>query len=226
MSERPLQLPRDFAAPLPPLALLRRAMALGTRAYLKAYHRLHIIGRDNIPARGPVILVANHASHVDVACLLAALPLNRLEHAYAAAAEDYFSAGFPRFAMNALMIKNLPFARGTHRRQSLTLCCDLLTNSDNVLIWFAEGTRTRNGEVNAFRHGIGALVAGTNISVVPCAIRGSFKAWPKGRYIPWPTHISLTVGTPRRYNHLRAHRDSYDTICNDLHHGVKGLLCT
>ncbi|MEX0777591.1 MAG: lysophospholipid acyltransferase family protein [Phycisphaeraceae bacterium] len=225
MTERFLQLPHSILGTRPRTNFARRAVAIGTRAHLSVYHRLRIDGRENLPAAGPIVLVANHASHADIVCLLATLPLSRLDHAYAVVKSDYFGAGFPRFAMAALMIRGVPFPRSVHRH-SLAHCRSLLTNPNAVLVWFAEGTRSRTGQLAPFRDGIGALVAGTNTAVVPCALRGSFQAWPKGQPLPWPKPISLRIGLPRRYPYLPATRDTYHTIAADLHHTVRALLCS
>src|SRR5207248_1251992 len=69
---------------------LRLAAALACRGGLRLYHRLAISGRENLPRDGSFVLVANHASHLDVLCLLAALPLARIHRAFPAAAQDYF----------------------------------------------------------------------------------------------------------------------------------------
>src|SRR5437667_4022188 len=66
------------------------------RGWLRLYHRLEIIGRENLPADRSFILVANHASHLDTLCLLAALPLGKLHRAFPAAAKDYFFVTVPR----------------------------------------------------------------------------------------------------------------------------------
>src|SRR5258707_6773331 len=64
--------------------------ALLIRAWLRFYHRFEIDGLENIPRDGSFILVANHASHLDVLCLLSAVPLANLHRAFSAAAKDYF----------------------------------------------------------------------------------------------------------------------------------------
>src|ERR1700742_1394252 len=69
---------------------IRWASAISTRAWLKLYHRIEITGRENLPPDGSFVMVANHASHLDVLCLLAALPLERIPSCYPLAAEDYF----------------------------------------------------------------------------------------------------------------------------------------
>src|SRR5579872_7128261 len=57
---------------------LRTLAALVMRAWLRLYHRLEIDGRENLPAEGSFVLAANHTSHLDTLCLLAALPLGKL----------------------------------------------------------------------------------------------------------------------------------------------------
>ena len=50
----------------------RAAAALIIRGWLRLYHGLKIVGRENLPRDGSFVLVANHASHLDTLCLLAA----------------------------------------------------------------------------------------------------------------------------------------------------------
>src|SRR5262245_250598 len=75
---------------------LRSAGALTVRSYLKLYHRLQMTGLENLHTDGSFVLVANHASHLDILCLLAALPLKKLHRAFPAAAADYFFKSMPR----------------------------------------------------------------------------------------------------------------------------------
>src|SRR5262249_3540357 len=143
-------------------------------------------GREHLPAEGSFVLAANHASHLDTVCLLAALPLKKLHRAFPAAAQDYFFVGVPRLAAAAIVVNALPFARQTHVRQSLDLCRQLLANPGNILVLFPEGTRSTTGRVGEFRPGIGLLIAGSTVPVVPCHLGGAFEAWPKGQTLPSP----------------------------------------
>src|SRR3954452_25076336 len=69
---------------------VRSLAAAVLRSWLRVYHRLTIVGRRTLPADRSYVLVANHASHLDTLCLLAALPAGRLHRAYPIAARDYF----------------------------------------------------------------------------------------------------------------------------------------
>ncbi len=203
----------------------RNVLAIGLRTYLAAYHRLEIVGRDHLPAAGPFVMISNHASHLDAVCLRAALSRSRLPDAFTAVAEDYFSANPFRAASASLLANAVPLSRQLHVRQGLRQCRSVLTADQSVLIFFPEGTRSRDGQLGAFRPGIGALLAGSNWPVVPCAIIGSFQAWPKGNRFAQPRQIRVIVGSPRQYDQRPRSRLSQHAIANDLRSAVEALLC-
>lgn len=202
---------------------LRSLTALAIRAWLRVYHRLEIIGRENLPTDNSFVLIANHSSHLDALCLLAALPLKKLHRAFPAAAADYFFKSVPRTWLAAIVVNALPFARQVQIRQSLGLCEGLLANPGNVLILFPEGTRSETGQLNSFKPGIGLLVAGRNVPVVPCYLAGAFRAWRKGCLIPRPSKVRLVVGTPRNYSARSATKDSACAIASELQQAVQEL---
>lgn len=74
------------------------------RGWLRFYHRLRIEGREHLPEHGPCIIVANHASHLDAACLLSALRLPMVHRTFPAAAQDHFFVSLPRLALAAVVI--------------------------------------------------------------------------------------------------------------------------
>ena len=188
------------------------------RSWLSVYHRLEIVGRENLPANGSFVLVANHTSHLDTLCLLAALPLRQLHRAFPAAARDYFFVTAPRVAAAAIFVNALPFERQIHARQSLELCRHLLANPGNVLILFPEGTRSLDGALGKFRPGVGWLLAGTNVPVLPCRLAGCYRALPKGTWWPRPCRLKLTIGAARTYPDTEPH-----TIAEDLRRAIIAL---
>src|SRR6266704_6281404 len=194
--------------------------ALIIRAWLRAYHLFEIVGHERLRTNRSFVMVANHSSHLDTLCLLAALPLRKLHCAFPAAAEDYFFRSVSRTWIAAVVVNALPFARQAHVRQSLSICSELLANQGNVLIIFPEGTRSQTGEIQEFKSGIGALVAGRDITVLPCYLHGAFHAWPKGRRLPRPKKVRLVVGAPRNYSSRNANKIDICTIAAELHRAV------
>jgi len=201
---------------------IRSASALALRAWLACYHRFTIIGRENLPATGPYVLLSNHSSHLDALCLLSSVPLRRLHETFPAAAEDYFFVNLPRMVLSALLINALPFNRQGRTRRSLALCQHLLTQG-NILVLFPEGTRSVTREIRRFRPGIGLLLAGTTFAAVPCYLSGAREAMCKGSWLPKPRRIILTIGAPRSYADRPRDKGSVLQICRELQCAVEQL---
>ena len=215
---------KDF--PRPPsmwMYALRSIAALLLRGWMRTYHRMRIVGRDNLPQDGSFVLVCNHTSHLDTLCMMCAVPIARIHRTFPAAAADYFFSSLPRSAISAILINALPFDRQIKGAESLAVCSELLANPGNILIIFPEGTRTTTGEMNRFRSGIGRLVAGTDLAVVPCYLDGGLRAWPKGKLLPRPKKLTLTIGAPRRFDQADKSREGVVQACAELHEAVAAL---
>jgi 1-acyl-sn-glycerol-3-phosphate acyltransferase len=202
---------------------LRSAGAVLIRSWLRIYHRLSIVGRDNLPREGSYIIVANHASHLDTLAIVSALPLAKLHRVFPAAAKDFFFESLPRTALASILVNALPFDRQTHVRQSLSLCKAVLENTGNILLLYPEGTRSTTGEIGEFRPGISLLLAGSELPVVPCYLDGTFRAWPKGVWFPRPRKVRLLIGQPRHYASLKRGKEAAEAICRDLREAVLAL---
>jgi 1-acyl-sn-glycerol-3-phosphate acyltransferase len=202
---------------------LRSLGALIIRGLLHIYNHFEIIGHQNLRTNRSLVIVANHCSHIDTLCLLAALPLRKLHRAFPAAASDYFFQSIPRLWAAAVLVNALPFARQARVRQSLSLCRQLLAHPGTILIIFPEGTRSTTGEVGEFKSGIGALVAERDVAVAPCFVDGSFQAWPKGKRFPRPRKVRLIVGTPRNYRDRRRDKIDICAIAAELRDAVNKL---
>jgi 1-acyl-sn-glycerol-3-phosphate acyltransferase len=202
---------------------LRSLCALIIRGLLRIYNHFEIVGHQNLRTNRSLVIVANHCSHIDTLCLLAALPLRKLHRAFPAAASDYFFRSVPRLWAAAILVNALPFARQARVRQSLSLCRELLANPGTILIIFPEGTRSTTGEVGEFKSGTGALVAGRDVAVAPCFIDGSFQAWPKGKRFPRPRKVRLVIGTPRNYSDRGTEKIDICAIAAELRAAVTEL---
>jgi 1-acyl-sn-glycerol-3-phosphate acyltransferase len=220
LAERLTTFPRD-----PTLTVygLRFGGMLFLKSFLAVYFRLRVQGRSRIPRQGPFVLVANHSSHLDAVALACALPARQWHHAYAAAAQDYFFRGVLRSFAAVVFTNALPFDRRDDPKKSLELCADLLHVSREALIMFPEGTRFPDGEVHRFRPGVGRLVAGTGIPVLPAFIGGAFRAWPKGSAVPRPRRVTVAIGEPRSYSSAPATREGAIQVADDLREAVLAL---
>ena len=73
-----------------------------------------------------------------------------------------------------------------------------------MLTVFAEGGRCLDGELQPILHGASLVVRKAEVPIVPVAIEGSFKAWPKHRKI-WQRHpVRVLYGKPAVVHHMKA----------------------
>lgn len=203
--------------------LVRSIANLLIRVVLRIYNRLEVVGRENLPASGSFVLVANHSSHYDAVAMLAALPLKKIHAAFPAAASDYFFTSVPKVAFSAVVINAMPFDRKDNPRQSLDICRQLLDAPGHILILFPEGTRTQDGNLGRFKPGVGFLTAGTKVPVVPCYLQGAFAAWPKGKWVPRPRKLRLIVGEPKLFDSAGGSKEDAIAIANALREAVVAL---
>lgn len=193
------------------------------RAYMALAHRLRVVGRENLPVGPPFVLIANHASHLDVLSLMAALPgaLRRCVLPIAAG-DTFFETPRSAFA-SALLLNALPMWRRNCGRHALAELRERLVGEPCAYALFPEGTRSRSGEMGGFKPGIGMIVAGTHAAVVPCRIRGAFEAWPPQAPRPRRTPIEVTVGPPLSFADRSNARDGWEIIAAECESAVRAL---
>jgi 1-acyl-sn-glycerol-3-phosphate acyltransferase len=196
---------------------------LAIRAYLAAFHHLRVSGRENLPAEAPFVMIANHASYLDTLALTAALPLHLSRVAYALAAGEVFFSSLRAAGFAALAVNALPLWRKRTSERDLAFLRTRLEEDRVVFILFPEGTRTRTGEMAAFRQGLGALVAGGAVPVVPCFISGAFAAWPPHRRLPRPRRLALVIGAPLTFAEAGRDRHGWAEIAAACEARVRAL---
>jgi 1-acyl-sn-glycerol-3-phosphate acyltransferase len=85
--------------------------------------------------------------------------------------------------------------KGVDAMKSLDRAAEAVREGGQVLL-FAEGTRTRDGKLQAFKRGAFALAVKSGVPIVPITINGSFKILPKGSFDIRPAKIEVVIGAP------------------------------
>jgi long-chain acyl-CoA synthetase len=186
--------PATMAPPPLPVAVFGRLAYGVDRLLLRLVFRLHVSGREHLPARGPVIIAPNHASYLDPLAIAAALPWRLLPATHWAGwTAILFQGWLWRLFSRATRV----FPVDPDRGPAAALACGraVLARGD-VLVWFPEGRRSRTGAVAPFLPGVGVLMAGSRCTVVPAWIDGSFSAWPWNARWPRPARITVRFGAP------------------------------
>jgi 1-acyl-sn-glycerol-3-phosphate acyltransferase len=166
-------------------------LQFGLAPLMDLYTRPRVYGRDvfaHLPH--PVILVANHSSHLDTPTILRALPLPWRQRTAVAAAADYFYKKRAVAGAVALMFNTVPLARnGGGIGNGSTEHVDRLIDQRWNLLMFPEGTRSRDGRLGKMRSGAAAIAMQHDIPIVPIYVKGTHAAMPPGRN--WPKRRNL-----------------------------------
>jgi long-chain acyl-CoA synthetase len=158
------------------------------------YHNLlhpRFEGRANIPSHVHFLVVANHASHLDMGLVKMALG-DSGRNLVALAAADYFFDNKVKRTFFENFTNLVPMERKGSLRKSLEWAFRLLDQGYNVLI-FPEGTRSRHGGIQPFQRGLGHLVLRARVGVLPLYL-STFEALPPGKWYPQSREVSATIG--------------------------------
>jgi len=187
---------RDPGLPGVLAGLLKRPFLI---AYLAGYHRLSITGREHLPTSFPFVLVSNHCSHLDAPLLSALVPFRLSSRLFPIAAGDTFFESYASSALAAFFMNALPIWRKKVSAHTLELFRARLIEEPCAYILFPEGTRSRDGNMARFKPGIGKIIAGQDVPVIPVHIDGAHRALPPSKSFPRPNKIRVHIGAPLRF---------------------------
>ncbi|MET4701406.1 long-chain acyl-CoA synthetase [Constrictibacter sp. MBR-5] len=174
------------------------------RALMRLLFRVEVEGLEHLPAEGPCVLAANHASDLDPPVMGAALPLDFMRRVYwGGDAQRLHGGPIRRALMRPLHV--FPVDERTPAA-ALAMGTEALKRG-NALIWFPESWRSPDGEIQRFLPGIGRLLSETGAPVLPVWIDGTFAAMPRGRSLPRPTKVRIRIGPPLDAAALEARGD-------------------
>lgn len=117
----------------------------------------------------------------------------------------------------------LPLWRKNCGGHSLELLRERLLDGKSIYILFPEGTRTRTGEITKFKAGLGHLVAGTDVPVVPCYLEGAFAAFPATAKVPRFSRIRATIGPALTFASVHNERAGWAAIAAAAERAVRAL---
>ena len=188
-----LLLPAWALAVLVPSRRFAFALArLTARALLRlAGCRLEASGLERLPPRGPLVLACNHASYVDVAALLALLPIDVL---FVAKREILSYPVIGTFVRRC----GHPTVDRWDVLQSVADADQVARSLDagNSVLFFPEGTFVAATGLRPFRLGAFMAAARAGAPIVPLALRGTRRVLRGDPRLPRPGAISLWVGDP------------------------------
>ena len=164
------------------------------------FYRIKVRGAENLPRRGPALLVCNHISYVDPfligACTQRFVRFLMYRSFYESKGINWLTK----------LMGAIPIAENDPPRkvvESLRAAQDDLRQGDFVCI-FAEGAISRTGNLLRFRHGFERVTRGLNVPIIPIhldRVWGSIFSYERGKFFfKWPRRIpypvTVTIGEP------------------------------
>jgi long-chain acyl-CoA synthetase len=202
--------------------------------YLLAAPRVR--GRENLRGlHGPVLVISNHVTYLDIAWILPALPArfrNRLATAMGGERLAYMRRPPKEMNVFGRLLERLdyflvlslfnvfPLPQQSGFLKSFSFAGDLVDRGWNVLV-FPEGQTMVDGNILPFRSGIGLLAKQLNIPVVPIRLEGLYDLKQKNRSFARPGRVKVVIGQPVRFS---PNQDANE-ITRELERRVRGLDC-
>ncbi len=182
--------------------------------------KLRLSGLENIPRQGNVIFASNHQSLTDILAYLAFLPGY---FRFVVMQQVYGVPIFGEYMKRAGYIK-VDQADSRKAFLSMQKLISLLRQGDSILV-FPEGTRSPDGNLQEFKHGVSMLILQANKAVVPMAISGSIKTMHKDEWSIHPGPVKVNIGKPMTFAELKeVNLENAKIVSAKLRETIEGLM--
>ncbi|UAJ78099.1 1-acyl-sn-glycerol-3-phosphate acyltransferase [Leifsonia sp. ZF2019] len=193
---------------------------------LRGIFRPWVVGLDNIPAGGAVILASNHLSFIDSIFL----PLIVDRHVSFLAKSDYFTRkGLKGWATKTFMkaTGQLPIDRsgGKASEASLNTGLAVLARGE-ILGIYPEGTRSPDGKLYRGRTGVARMILEAGVPVVPVAMVDTADIMPIGTRVPKIGRIGIIIGEPldfSRFDGMEGDRFILRSVTDEIMYELHAL---
>jgi long-chain acyl-CoA synthetase len=173
---------------------LARGLFMVNYLVMRGLFRVRAEGLEHVPEEGPFLITPNHLSYLDPFAIAAMLSWRQLQQVYWAGWSGILFRGpITRAFSRTTQVVPVDPERGL---TSTLLFARAILNRGNVLTWFPEGERSRDGTIHRFLPGAGLLIQKTRAPAVPVFITGTYEAWPATRSLPRLHPIHLRFGPP------------------------------
>jgi len=176
--------------------------------FLRIFYGFKVIGLENFPIDGPVLVASNHRSNMDPVAVGCAL---RREIHYLAK-EELFKIPILNWIIRQW--KAFPIKRGGADRQAIKTALGILQQGKVVGV-FPEGTRSKTGELGQPQSGVGLLAIKGNCLVVPLVLLGTQKLFGP---------ITVKIGQPLDFSRKEGERVKAEEVSRQIMEGIAKLL--
>ncbi len=154
---------------------------------------LTVEGLDNIEPGEQYIIVSNHLSNFDIPVTVQALSPLRTRFISKQEIAKVPLFGKAAEGVGVVMIDRAAI-RSNHEELNAAIK-QSLDNGNSILV-FAEGTRSRTGEMQDFRRGAARIALATGVDILPIVINGTYQINPPGSPLVYPGEATVRVLPP------------------------------
>lgn len=161
----------------------------GRRSFSFPGSKVHIFGKENIPLKGPYIIVANHRSMLDITLIQGYVNAHT---GFIAKRElgSFFTVGkFLKVLGGELIDRDNP--RDAVR--AIESMIRKMHEEGQVIAIFPEGTRSTDKQIHEFKVGSMKIITKASVPILPIVISGTEKSMPKGSMYIRKAEIYLSI---------------------------------
>jgi long-chain acyl-CoA synthetase len=171
--------------------------------FCRVFMLLEVRGSENIKSRlnlaedgslaKPFLICPNHQSFLDPFVICSNYPYRLFKNIFHVGASEFFEGSLMRSI--AQMLNVVPVNPDTELMRAMKAGAIGLKNG-RVLNIYPEGERAFDGELHGFKKGAAILATELDMPIIPVAIDGLYKVWPRNSWRIRPAKVKITFGEP------------------------------
>lgn len=162
--------------------------------FCRVFMRLEVKGVENLNVEGPAFLICpNHQSFLDPFVLCSNYPYRIFHRIFHVGASEFFEGRLMRTMARVLNV--VPVNPDTELMRAMKAGAAGL-KCGKVLNIYPEGERAFDGELHRFKKGAAILATELDLPIVPVALDGLYKVWPRHSWRIRPAKVKITIGKP------------------------------
>ena len=170
--------------------------------------KLNITGLENFDHSKTYVYVSNHSSQYDIMTMQKSVP-NRMSIVFKKELAKIPLFGWQLYLGPYVMIDRTNIERAL---KSIEEAKKLMKEKNVSILVFAEGTRSKTGEIQEFKRGAFRMASAVGYPIIPVTISGSNKIMPKGTFKLKPGIISVHFDKPITTEYIKSRQDEINLM--------------
>ncbi len=152
------------------------------RTLMRWFYNIRVENAEVLPEQGGYIICSNHVTNFDYLLLTLRFQRERFMTFCCMAKQELFSGGFISRTLTRVA-GMIPVDRTGTATAAMRMAKERLMDNWGLLV-HPEGTRSRTGEMGAFKPGAALLAVESGVPIIPACIRGGYEVYPATQALP------------------------------------------